>query len=89
MSYSFWSYGDVKSNLPPIGSLTVPNGENSAADDTTTTSSVTAATALVRSDFNKTLLTLAQEASKMYALSGDGAPINTGFPAVDGKRSLI
>ena len=73
------SYGDVKSNLPPIGSL-IQWGK--AADDTTTTSTA----ASVRSDFNKTLLTLAQEASKMYALSGDGAPINTGFPAVDGQN---
>ena len=73
------SYGDVKSNLPPIGSL-IRRGK--AADGTTATST----TASVRNDFNKTLLTLAQEASKMYALSGDGAPINTGFPAVDGQN---
>ena len=73
------SYGDVKSNLPPIGSL-IRRGK--VADGTTATS----ATDSVRSDFNKTLLTLAQEASKMYALSGDGAPINTGFPAVDGQN---
>ena len=73
------SYGDVKSNLPPIGSLIRwPR----VADSTTVTSTI----ASVRSDFNKTLLTLAQEASKMYALSGDGVPINTGFPAVDGQN---
>ena len=73
------SYGDVKFNLPPIGSL-IRRGK--VADGTTATST----TDSVRSDFNKTLLTLAQEASKMYALSGDGAPINTGFPAVDGQN---
>ena len=73
------SYGDVKSNLPPIGSL-IRRGK--VADGTT----VTSTTASVRSDFNKTLLTLAQEASKMYALSGDGVPINTGFSAVDGQN---
>ena len=73
------SYGDVKSNLLPIGSL-IQQGK--AADGTTATSTA----ASIRSDFNKTLLTLAQEASKMYALSGDGAPINTGFPAVDGQN---
>ena len=73
------SYGDVKSNLPPIGSL-IQQGK--IADSTTATS----ATDSVRSDFDKTLLTLAQEASKMYALSGDGAPINTGFPVVDGQN---
>ena len=73
------SYGDVKSNLPPIGSLI---WWGKAADGTTATST----TASVRSDFNKTLLTLAQEASKMYALSGDGVPINTGFPTVDGQN---
>ena len=73
------SYGDVKSNLPPIGSL-IRRGK--VADCT----AVTSTTASVRSDFNKTLLTLAQEASKMYALSGDGVPINTGFSAVDGQN---
>ena len=71
------SYGDVKSNLPPIGSLI---GQPRVADSTTVTSTI----ASVRSDFNKTLLPLAQEASKMYALSGDGVPINAGFSAVDG-----
>ena len=73
------SYGDVKSNLLPIGSLIL---WEKAADGITATST----TASVRNDFDKTLLTLAQEASKMYALSGDGAPINTGFPAVDGQN---
>ena len=73
------SYGDVKSNLPPIGSLIL---RAKVADSTTVTSTI----ASVKSDFNKTLLTLAQEASKMYALSGDGVPINTGFPAVDGQN---
>ena len=73
------SYGDVNSNLPPIGSLIL---REEAADGTTATS----ATASVRSDFNKTLLTLAQEASKMYVLLGDGTPINTGFPTVDGQN---
>ena len=73
------SYGDVKSNLPPIGSL-IRLGK--VANSTT----VTSTTASVRSDFDETLLTLAQEASKMYALSGDGVPINTEFPAVDGQN---
>ena len=73
------SYGDVKSNLLPIGSL-IQQGK--IADSTTATS----ATDSVRSDFDKTLLTLAQEASKMYALSGDGTPINTGFPVIDGQN---
>ena len=73
------SYGDVKSNLPPIESLIQPE---KVADSTVTTS----ATSSVGGDFSKTLLTLAQEASKMYALSGDGASINTGFPAVDGQN---
>ena len=76
------SYGDVKSNLPPIGSL-IPRAK--VADSTTVTSTIASA----KSDFNKTLLTLAQEASKMYALSGDGIPINTGFPAVDGQNIVI
>ena len=73
------SYGDVKSNLPPIGSLIQ---RAKVADSITVTSTI----ASIRSDFNKTLLTLAQEASKMYALSGDGVPINTEFPAVDGQN---
>ena len=73
------SYRDVKSNLPPIGSLI---GRPRVADSTMVTSTI----ASVRSDFNKTLLTLAQEASKMYALSGDGVPINTRFSAVDGQN---
>ena len=73
------SYGDIKSNLPPIGSLI---GQPRVADSTTVTSTI----ASVRSDFNKTLLTLAQEASKMYALSGDGVPINAGFSTVDGQN---
>ena len=73
------SYGDVKSNLPPIESLIQPE---KVADSTVTTS----ATSSVGGDFSKTLLTLAQEASKMYVLSGDGASINTGFPAVDGQN---
>ena len=73
------SYGDIKSNLPPIGSLI---GWPRDADSTMVTSTI----ASVRSDFNKILLTLAQEASKMYALSGDGVPINTGFSAVDGQN---
>ena len=73
------SYGDVKSNLPPIKSLIQ---REKVADSTTATS----ATDSVGSDFSKTLLTLAQEASKMYALSGDGAPINRGFSAVDGQN---
>ena len=73
------SYGDVKSNLPPIGSLI---GQPRVADNTMVTSTI----ASVRSDFNKTLLTLAQEASKVYALSGDGVPINAGFSTVDGQN---
>ena len=73
------SYGDVKSNLPPIGSLI---GQPRVADSTTVTSTI----ASIRSDFNKTLLTLAQEASKMYALSGDGVPINARFSTVDGQN---
>ena len=73
------SYGDVKSNLPPIGSLI---GQPRVADSTTVTSTI----ASVRNDFNKTLLTLAQETSKMYALSGDGVPINAGFSTVDGQN---
>ena len=73
------SYGDVKSNLPPIESLIQPE---KVADSTVTTS----ATSSVGGDFSKTLLTLAQEASKMYVLSGDGASINAGFPAVDGQN---
>ena len=75
------SYGDVKSNLPPIGSL-IQQGKT--ADGTTTTSTA----ASVKNDFSKTLLTLAQEVSKMYALSGDGAPINAGFPVVDGQNIM-
>ena len=47
------SYGDVKSNLPPIGSLI---GQPRVTDSTTVTSTI----ASVRSIFNKTLLTLAQ-----------------------------
>ena len=73
------SYGDVKSNLPPIESII---RLEKVANGTTATS----ATDSVGSDFSKTLLTLAQEASKMYAISGDGAPINKGFPAVDGQN---
>ena len=45
------SYGDVKSNLPPIGSLI---GQPRVADSTMVTSTI----ASIRSDFNKTLLTL-------------------------------
>ena len=73
------SYGDVKSSLPPIESLI---GQPRVTDSTTVTSTI----ASVRSGFNKTLLTLAQEASKMYALSGDGVPINAGFSTVDGQN---
>ena len=73
------SYGDVKSNLPSIGSLI---GQPRVTDSTMVTSTI----ASVRSDFNKTLLTLAQEASKMYALSGDGVPINARFSTVDGQN---
>ena len=73
------SYRDVKSNLPPIGSLI---GQPRVTDSTMVTSTI----ASVGSGFNKTLLTLAQEASKMYALSGDGVPINAGFSTVDGQH---
>ena len=73
------SYRDVKSNLPPIVSLI---RQPKVADSTMVTSTI----ASVRSDFNKTLLTLAQEASKMYALSGDGVPINARFSTVDGQN---
>ena len=73
------SYGDVKSNLPPIGPMI---RQPRVADSTMVTSTI----ASVRSDFNKTLLTLAQEASKTYVLSGDGVPINAGFSTVDGQN---
>ena len=73
------SYRDVKSNLPPIGSLV---GQPKVADYTTVTSTI----ASVRSNFSKTLLTLAQEASRMYALPGDGVPINGRFSTVYGQN---
>ena len=80
-SLAVLSYGDVKSSLPPIGSLI---GQPNIADNITTTSTIASA----RKEFSKTLFTLAQEASKMYALSGDGGPINTRFSTIDGQNIM-